>query len=344
MANKGSRRSHEELIDLAIRHYELGEPVDSLAADRGLDQSTIRRWLARAKREGLVKTLVVPPLSDEGTSRLSQEVRYAFELEDVVTVPGREDVLEAADDTGPKEAVVFSVAQAAARYLEEHLTNRDILLVPWGRMTNYIARQIRPPRPLPGLTVVPIEGVLGVAQDPFEANILASAIASKFGGHSLLLPAPAVVDGDVGQTIESLPLVKRVTDLYARATAAIISLAPPDPERSTVVTMGLLSAEQVKEMMNQGAVGEIATHWWFDGRGRPVNQERIHTIGLGLAGLSAMVRRRAKVVAVVGASRERVPPLKVALRHGLANVLITDHVSARLLVADAQNPDGRDAF
>ena len=329
-----SRRSSGDLVDVAIRHYELGEPIDALAADRGVDQSTIRRWLSRAKKEGLIRTLVVPPLSDEENTRLRQDVRYAFELEDVVTVPGRDDVLDVGDESAQKEALVFSIAQAAAIYLEDHLTNKDILLVPWGRMANYIARQIKAPRPLPGLTVVPMEGVMGVDDDPFEANILASSIASKFGGHSLLLPAPAVVDSKLGQIIEALPLVTRVMELYREATAAIVPLAAPNLERSTVVRTGLLSVERLKDLIARGAVGEIASHWWFDSQGKIVGEGQIHPIGLGLDGLSEMVSRRAKVIAVVGGSRERVPSLKVALRHGLANVLITDHVSAQLLLTE----------
>ena len=328
------QRSSGELVDVAIRHYELGESIDNLAADRGVDQSTVRRWLSRARKEGLIRTLVVPHLSDDESTRLRQDVRYAFELEDVVTVPGRDDVLDYADESAQKQALVFSVAQAAARYLEEHLTNKDILLVPWGRMANYIARQIKAPRPLPGLTVVPMQGVLGVDYDPFEANILASAIASKFGGHSLQLPAPAVVDAKLGHTIQNLPLVSRVLELYWEATAAIVPLAAPDPERSTVVQMGLLSKDTVQDLMARGAVGEITSHWWFDKRGKVLGQSKIHPIGLGLTGLSEMVKRRAMVMAVVGASRERIVPLKVALSHGLANVLITDHVSGRLLLAE----------
>ena len=332
----GSRaqRSSAELVDVAIRYYELGEPIDALASDRGVDQSTIRRWLSRARKEGIVQTLVVPSLDDEERVRLRQDVRYKYELEEVITVPGRADVLEASDDAAPKEAVVLSVAQAAARYLEEHLTNRDILLVPWGRMANYIARQIKAPRALPGLTVVPMEGVMGVEYDPSEANILASAIATKFGGRSLLLPAPAVVDKEIGALIEDLPLVRRVTDLYRKATVAIVPLAPADPERSTVVRMGLADKDTVNDLLARGAVGEIASHWWFDARGKIVDQAQTHAIGLGLDGLANMVDRRAKVIAVVGAGRERIRPLKVALASRLANILVTDHVSAQLLLSE----------
>ena len=276
----------------------------------------------------------MPPLSDEDRTGLRQDVRYAFELEDVVLVPGREDLLYTSTESATKEALVMAIAQAAARYLEDHLTNRDILLVPWGRMANYITRQIRAPRPLPGLTVVPMEGVLGVDYDPFEANILASSLASEFDGHSLLLPAPAVVDKSIGDVIEALPLVRRVMELYKRATMAIVPLASPDPERSTVAQTGLLTVDAVTDLVARGAVGEIASHWWFDKQGRIVDQGEIQATGLGLDGLSEMVERRAKVIAVVGASRERIMPLRVALNSKLVNVLITDHKTAELLLLE----------
>ena len=322
------------LTDLAIRHYEFGQSVDDLAADFGVDQSTITRRLSRARSEGIVRTLVLPPLEYEYMTNLEQDVRYRFGLEDVVLVRGRADILEGIEENPAREALVLSIAQAGARYLEQCLTNRDTLLVPWGRMAHYIGRQLRPPAHLSDLMVVPMVGLFGLEDHPFEAGVLASHIASLFGGRSILLPAPAVVAGDVGATIEALPLVRRVKALYEQATVAVFPLAPPDPENSTVVRMGLLTGDAVRDLISRGAVGEVAS-WWFDGQGRLVEDRANHAIGVGLDGLSRMVKRRAKVIAVVGASRERVSPLKVALTHGLVNTLITDHITAKELLRDA---------
>ena len=322
------------LADLAIRHYELNQSVDDLAGDLGVDQSTITRRLSRARKEGLIQTLVVPPVDYEQLTKLEQDVRYEFELEDVVLVRGRADFLDIkTEQNAAKEALVLSIAQAAARYLERYLTNRDTLLVPWGRMAYYITGQLRPPRHLSGLTVVPMVGLFGLEDHPFESNILASHVASLFGGHSVLLPAPAVVEKESSRIIEALPLVQRVKALYEKGTVAIVPLAPPDPESSTVVRMGLLTSDAVRDLIGEGAVGEVAS-WWFDHAGKLVEDRTNKAIGLGLDGLSRMVARRARVIAVVGASRERIPPLRVALRHGLVNTLITDHITAKELLLD----------
>ena len=323
------------LADLAIRHYELNQSVDELAADLGVDQSTITRRLSRARKEGLVRTLVVPPVDYEQLTKLEQDVRYEFELEDAVLVRGRADLLEikTGEENAAKEALVLSIAQAAARYLERYLTNRDILLVPWGRMAYYIARQLRPPRHLPGLTVIPMVGLFGLEEHPFESNILASHIASLFGGGSVLLPAPAIVEKESSKVVETLPLVQRVKELYEKATVAIVPITPPDPENSSVVRMGLLTGNAVRDLTARGAVGEVAS-WWFDNNGKLVEDSANRAIGLGLDGLSRMVARRARVIAVVGASRERIRPLKVTLSQGLANILITDHITAKELLGN----------
>jgi len=332
MVSDRSRRRISN-VELAVRHFELGQSVDELAAAMNVDQSTIRRRLSQAKKDGLVRTLVVPPLDYAELTKLEQDVRYRFDLESVVLTAGREDIMDMPDETAAKEALVLSIAQAAARHLEEHLTNRDTLVVPWGRMANYIARQLRPPQSLPGVTVVPMVGVLALEHNPFDANLLASAFASKFGGRSFLLPAPALVERALGEVIEAIPLVRRVKELYEEATVAIVPLAAPDPERSTVVRMDLVSSDTVRNLVGRGAVGEIASHWWFDREGRTVEEPARHAIGLGLDGLSRMVKRRAKVIAVVGASRERIAPLRVALDHQLVNTLITDDVTAKLLLS-----------
>ena len=50
--------------------------------------------------------------------------------------------------------------------------------------------------------------------------------------------------------------------------------------------MGLVNLGIVEDLVACGAVGEIASHWWFNSNGNIVNQEQTHAIGLGLDGLT----------------------------------------------------------
>lgn len=329
------RWTDQQLFEVARMYCEEGLTPLEVSARLGKSASNVRKMLKKAKERGIIKNLVVSPAPANDFRALAQRVRGWFELKDVCLVPGRENLME---DPGPheKEILVFSIAQAAARYLEDHLEDGDILAVPWGRMLSYISRQLRPQRSLPNLVVVPMVGVMGVEEDPvgwsFEANTIAAQIAASFGGRAWQLPAPAVADHSCYRELQRHPLVSKVLAKLVEATVAVVSIAPVDPENSTVVRMGLLSKERVERFIKNGAVGEIASHWWFDRQGRSLTDEESYPIGLGLEGLRAMVKKNCRVIAVVGASMQRIEPLWVALQRGLVNILITDSVTAQRLL------------
>jgi central glycolytic genes regulator len=234
-----------------------------------------------------------------------------------------------------KESVVLAACQAAAQWLTDTLKDGDTLAVPWGRLASYVAGQLNPNYTLRSLVTVPIVGVTGVTTHPFEANTLAARIASAFGGQSLLLAAPAVVSPAAYDVICDQPLVRRVLDQMTRATVVITPIAAADPTTSTVVRQSLATADQVRYAMKNGAVGEIASFWWFDRMGRQVEMPDARPIGLGLRGLADVVRDDRFVAAIVAASRARVAPLRVALEQELVNVLITDSVTAQELLKES---------
>jgi DNA-binding transcriptional regulator LsrR (DeoR family) len=120
-----------------------------------------------------------------------------------------------------------------------------------------------------------------------------------------------------------------------RADVVITSVAHANPDTSTIVRQGLATPEEVSYVMQQGAVGEIASFWWFDRGGRLVETPNARPIGLGLRGLADVVRDDRYVVAVVAASRQRIAPLRVALEQELINVLVTDQVTAQELLKDS---------
>jgi DNA-binding transcriptional regulator LsrR (DeoR family) len=281
----------------------------------------------------MVHILVTPPSSIQELRGLERRLKSHYPLQEVTVIPGREDVMDTGE-SADKESVVIACCHAAAQWLADTLKNGDTLAVPWGRVASYVAGQLNPAYTLRNLVTVPIVGVTGVTTHPYEANTIAAQIASVFGGQSLLLAAPAVVTPAAYDVVTEIPLVKRVLDQARRANVVITPIAAADPETSTIVRQGLATSQEVSYAMAHGAVGEIASFWWFDGLGRLVEIPNARPIGLGLNGLADVVRDERKVVAVVAASRARVAPLKVALEQELVNVLVTDQVTAQELLRD----------
>ncbi|WP_268963485.1 sugar-binding domain-containing protein [Reticulibacter mediterranei] len=50
------------------------------------------------------------------------------------------------------------------------------------------------------------------------------------------------------------------------------------------------------------------------------------------------MHQHTKVILVAGASKSRIPAIRAALKAGLANVLITDHITAQSLKAEVNAP------
>jgi len=312
---------------IARKRFAQGKSVGEIAVEEGLDPSTVRRRLRQATEMEIIHVLVTPPIHHLQLTNLQIEVQERFQLKDAIIFPGLEDVMD--EESSPeKEAVLIDCCRRAAEYLVGSLKDGNTLAVPWGRVAYYISGQLSPRVSLHNLAVVPIVGVMGVRTHPYEANTIAARIASSFGGHSYLLPAPAVVDSSSYDTVTQLPLVREAVDKAKKADVLFTPIAAPNPEASTIVRMGLATEEQVRRMKEQGAVGEIASYWWFDKNGKPIKAPDVQPVGVGPEEIYDIVEQGGTVIAVVAASKERIAPLKVALEQRMANVVITDHVTA----------------
>jgi DNA-binding transcriptional regulator LsrR (DeoR family) len=334
--SRARSRAEDDMLTfhIALKYFTENKTAQEVADELRLERSFVSRRIKEAKLRGMVHILVTPPVRVQELRGLERRLKSHFPLKEVTVIPGREDVMDA-EQSADKESVLLACCQAAAQWLTDTLQDGDTLAVPWGRVASYLAGQLNPTFSLEDLITVPIVGVTGVTTHPFEANTVAARIASVFGGQSYLLAAPAVVTPEAYEVISQIPLVKRVLDQAMKADVVITPVTAAEPRTSTVVKQGLASPAEIRYLMERGAVGEIASFWWFDRFGRLVELPHARPIGLGLHGLADIVRDERKVVAVVAASRARIAPLRVALEQELVNVLITDQVTAQELLQDA---------
>jgi DNA-binding transcriptional regulator LsrR (DeoR family) len=323
----------EEILLIAYKYYREGKRINEIAVEMNWTEMKVRRRIKAAKDRGMVEILIISPPTFNYLLDLQSKLKFAYDLKDVVVIPGREDIMDI-DSSPEKEAILISCCNKAANYLVDCLKNGYVLAIPWGKVAAYIASLLNPIKSLPNLVVVPIVGVMGPEALDYEANTISARIASTFGGKSLLLAAPAVVEPSLYNTVNQLPLVKKVLDIANKADVVLTPIAAANPNTSTIVRTGLATSDEVHTMISRGAVGEIAGNWWFDRQGKLIQRTQAKAIGLGLEGLRNIVRNEKRVIATVAASRERILPLKVALEHRLINVLITDHVTARELLRE----------
>lgn len=317
---------------------EKGWSQEKIAEELRVARGTVVKWWNIAQDAGIYVSGVIPPIGINVLDDLRQRMLNQFKhLKDVILVTGREEMLKNSLHPPTKEAIFHSATRAAAEYLNKKVMGSDVLCLAWGRVVHAVIQSLHPKERKPDLTIVPLLGVLSVQPDWFEANALVQEAAAAYGSKRYYcLPIPAIVrDAEQKRIAVQLPLVAPALRRIEKATFVVTSLAPPDPENSTLVRRRMLEASEIERIKRRGAIGEICA-WWFNERGESVTDERIEPIGLGLHGLQQVVKNRGTVMAIVAAESHRIDPLLAAITGKMVNVVVTDHVTGEELVRRAR--------
>jgi DNA-binding transcriptional regulator LsrR (DeoR family) len=332
------QRADDVTLRAARLYYEDGLSQAQIARRLYVSRPEVSRLLSRARAEGIVRITVVPPARDEHLRDLADRLVEAFGLRHAILAPGRHDI----PDEQTLHSLLHLIAACAAEYLDEVLSDNDVLAVAWGYNTSNVMRHLRPTKILPSLTVVPMSGVLTHRMDLFDSNALARDFALAYGGRYLSLPLPAMVRTPRQRALAArLPLVEDTLAALRGATIAITSMAPAT-HHTPAVREGFVSPEELERLVSRGAVGEISG-WYYDANGKAVVApgSRCYPMGMDLATLREMAApgSRRSVIGIAGADVQRHLPIFAALRGRLVNVLVSDHVTAQRLLELRSAPD-----
>ncbi len=332
------------LRKVAYMYYEDGNSQEGIAEKEYVSRQTVSKALQKAKDRGIVRVSIVPDMRSGYLRNLMREARIGLELEDVVLVPGNN--FEGMKEYGTAEEVVVEIAKSAADYLDQLLTNTDILAVSGGTVfMRNVARYLTPNRLLPHLQVVATIGFVEAHTSDGDANLIAYDIAQAYGGRHTwcCMPAffPSLPIADALLNIKLMrqndPIVKQSADLHNRANVVMMSIWPPHTNNEVVIR-GILSKEQIQAVEAMHPAVDI-NHWVFDAEGRCINTllnpPPYYLTGFEIPRLKQKIRKEAaKVILVAGGGPAYVPAIRATLNAGLANILITDHVTAQLLLME----------
>lgn len=325
------------LRKVAYLYYEDGHSQETIAEMEFCSRQTISKALQKAKDRDIVRISIVPDLRTGYLRNLSREVRVQLGLEDLLLVAGHNTHVIAANDH--LDDVVIEITNAAADYLDQMLTDSDIVAVSGGRtfMRNLV-RYIKPNRTLPHMQVVATIGFVESRTSPGDANLIAYDLAQAYGANHLWFPCPAfLADREQIQQTRQLPLIKEAYEMMTRANIVVLGLWTPGTN-TDMIARGILSREQLDAIEKYRPVADI-NHWVFDPSGACIN-EMFHPFPYSLSGLEIprlkekIQRHNTKVILLAGGSPSYIPAIRAILKAGLANILVTDHITAQLLLID----------
>jgi DNA-binding transcriptional regulator LsrR (DeoR family) len=230
------------------------------------------------------------------------------------------------------DTVIREIGTGAAEYLLRVLQPREVIVMSWGSSLLHTINSLYATASrseADGVTVVQGLGGLGDPTNEIHAADLARRLARVLGGQAVLLPAPGIAGtAAAAHALHTDPHVQRAIDQAASATVALMGIGAPRSDsilirQGTIVSWGELAALQ-----DRGAVGDINLRY-FDQDGHLIESglnDRV--IGLTLD----QIRQIGTVVGIAG-GEAKLKAIQGAVHGKLVDVLVTDDVTARHLLA-----------
>ena len=331
----GPARGGEGLVrayEAASMYYVQGETMEVIARHLGVSRSTVSRLLARARAQGVVRISLVQP---GGAGSLEGHLAQVFGVRARV-VPVREGTTEihrlqqvaGVAATHMVDLVADLAEQAGARPGRDGVGPGVVVGVAWGTTMSEVSA-VLPSRPVPGLTVVQLNGASDPVHEGPSATEVLSRMRDALGARTISFPVPAFFDHvATREAMWSERSVRRVLAVARRARLVVFGVGALDGALpSQVYAGGHLSASDRAVLRRQRVVGDVCTVLLRgDGSWRDISLNARAT-GPTPAQL-ARIPRRLCVVAGTGKARA----LLAALRARVATDLVVDDATARAVL------------
>jgi DNA-binding transcriptional regulator LsrR (DeoR family) len=318
MARTKNKIDYRLLAKVSKLYYEDNLNQDEIVSRLHISRSTISRLLAQARQEGIVKIVVIPPTGTYAALEAALEEKYAVNEVIVTDVPAPES----------PQMIARGLGASAATYLLRVIHETDVVGVSWGYTIRGMVAALEP-KNFPDVRIVQMTGGIGKPESESHATELCHQMARTLSCKLALLPAPGVVQNKQTRAVYLMDEhVRTAINLLPNITLAFVGIGSLNSYSISMRDETILTRADLDEVVVNGAVGDIALRF-INADGHPVQSglsERI--IGIDLDHL----RQIPRVVGVAG-GRDKIEPIRAALRGKLLNVLITDQSTAEALAA-----------
>lgn len=315
----------ELLAKIASLYFEEGLGQAEIAARTGYSRSMVSRLLTDARAQGVVEIRVNHPIERRQDLELALQTLLGLKIVRVLVGANLD-----------YEQMLPRLGRLAALLLQELLHDDITIGVSWGTAVHATALALRPGT-CSGAEVIQLIGSLGTPDPEIDGAELTRRIARTLMGRYTILPAPLFVDSEATrQSLVNDSRVQQVTAQFRTVEIALVGVGTIDPERSSLMRSGYLTARQLEELRRFGAVGDVCAIQ-FDATGRlidaPLTRREI--------GIEPDVLAQIPMKLGVAGGPTKVVPIIGASRAGLINMLATDDVAATQIVQRLRGMENR---
>jgi DNA-binding transcriptional regulator LsrR (DeoR family) len=306
-------------LDLAARaawlYYFKSRTQEQIAAELNISRQIVQRLIALANSERLIRFQLVHPLAE--TIELADRLKERFGLVycDVCL-----------NESGNTEDIP-SVASQATFYLENIIQQKAPLTIGIGSggAMREVTRRL-PPMDRPQHRCVSLMGNLMRNGRATHYDVV-TRLAEQLNAECYPLPVPVVTDTVAErEVLQAQPGYDVLRSLVNEATVLIMGIGFWGPE-STLYRDGFITAAETAQAMAVGGVGELL--------GCAISADGEIVNAAYHARLTSFIRTQPadRPTTIVASGVYRAPAIRAALKGRLANSLITDENTARLVLS-----------
>lgn len=307
-------------------HYYVNEMTQAQVASLlGVSRLRVNQSIQKAKSLGMIKVQIESPFLTR--VELQERLRLGLGIPKVLVAPARRDAYDYHVPAGA----------ALADYLIECLRTRPwkAIGVAWG-VTLQTTIDRLPRVPYPDLEIVSMIGGT-TAGASFNAFGIASGFAQRFSARYSLLAAPIFLSQGVSRDVflaqQGFAEHMRKCEALDAAVLVVGDISP----RSYLISTGLPPEIAPQDLTAGGAVGDLLGRF-LDRDGAEVRPDLAdRTLGVEL---SLLARIPEKILAAAGPHKVEI--IRAVAKRGLIDTLITDDVTAELLVEPSPDQPRRE--
>jgi DNA-binding transcriptional regulator LsrR (DeoR family) len=301
----------EDQLNIRIAwYYYVNSMTQQQIADRlGITRVRVNKALATCRETGVVQIRINSPLAS--CVALEERLQERFGLERVTVAPSPDD----------PSSIFRVLGVAVAPSIEASLSDGCIVAVGWGRTLRQAVRELQG-RSLPNTTVVSLLGGLhyGSANNTVE---IASSLAGLLQGSYYYLAAPLFAPSEhYRDMILAEASVQAVLGKAREADVALLTVGDLS-ERSLMLELGLVNAEDARSLRAAGAVGDLLGRW-LDRDGIEVN----HPLNRRAISLDPDDLRKIKKVVLVSGGPYKAEIIRAVLLRNVVHELVIDESAA----------------
>lgn len=306
------------LYRIARYYYEDGLSQKQIAKRENISRSQISRLLEKARRLGIVQISVKLPLNLD-LNQLSEALQESLALKKVVIAPMDEA------SVNDQSKVSQAIAVVAAEFISSEIISYKNIGIGWGRTVYETSLQL-PYTEEKGLhCFIPLIGISGNDNPNLQINAIVDRFSEKFKSQGIYINTPAVRERDIPFSEVEEEGLRKLKRLWKKLDVAIIGLGKPPNKSDNMISE--LSEDIIKKVFQSKTSGDILSQFFYeDGTAFDYGDSYIN-IAYEIDNLKDV-----KNVICLAGGADKVKGIIAAARCGFIKTLVTDSVTARLIL------------